>query len=327
LGYFNSLRVLGSATLQVDADVRDRLKVLAGRGDTTPRKIVKVTELTSRVASSEIPESLKGLEKDLPSGAADDVVLATNMISVGLDIDRLGLMTVMGQPQSSAEYIQATSRVGRKHPGLVVTIFNSARSRDRSHYESFLPFHQSLYRAVEATSATPFAARARDRGLHGVLVALARLLIDDLAPDTSAHLVDSKYDSLTELVKIIGDRVKDTAKEEIEATLDQVDELLEVWTNEAAAKPNMRYNNPKNVQAALLVEAPRLWRITRSKQLHGQPSVVCATLMPKVASIRSRSRGRHNESAESTTESVDQHLRGRWTFSVIDNQLHDRRAA
>jgi hypothetical protein len=255
LGYFNSLRVLGSATLQVDADVRDRLKVVAGRNETTPRKITKVTELTSRVASSEIPEALKGLEKDLLSGDADDVVLATNMISVGLDIDRLGLMAVMGQPQSSAEYIQATSRVGRKHPGLVVTIFNSARSRDRSHYESFLPFHQSLYRAVEATSATPFAARARDRGLHGVLVALARLLIDDLAPDTAAHLAGTKYDALTELIKIIAERVKHTAEEEVAATLEQVDELLEVWTNEAAAKPNMRYNNPKNVQAALLVEA------------------------------------------------------------------------
>lgn len=255
LGYFNSLRVLGSATLQVDADVRDRLKVVAGHNDTTPRKITKVTELTSRVPSSEIPEALKGLEKELLSGDADDVVLATNMISVGLDIDRLGLMTVMGQPQSSAEYIQATSRVGRKHPGLVVTIFNSARSRDRSHYETFLPFHQALYRAVEATSATPFAARARDRGLHGVLVALARLLVDDLAPDSAAHLADRNYDSLTELVKIIAERVRDTAPEEFEATIDEVDELLEVWTKEAATKPNMRYNNPRNVQAALLVEA------------------------------------------------------------------------
>lgn len=255
LGYFNSLRVLGSATLQVDADVRDRLKVVAGRNGTTPRKITKVTELTSRVASSEIPEALKGLEKDLLSGDADDVVLATNMISVGLDIDRLGLMTVMGQPQSSAEYIQATSRVGRKHPGLVVTVFNSARSRDRSHYESFLPFHQSLYRAVEATSATPFAARARDRGLHGVLVALARLLIDDLASDTSAHLAGINYDPLTELSKIISERVKHTASEEIQATIDQVDDLLEVWTSEAAAKPNMRYNNPKNPEASLLIEA------------------------------------------------------------------------
>lgn len=255
LGYFNSLRVLGSATLQVDADVRDRLKVVASRTDSTPRKITKVAELTSRVPSSEIPEALKGLEKDLPSGDADDVVLATNMISVGLDIDRLGLMTVMGQPQSSAEYIQATSRIGRKHPGLVVTIFNSARSRDRSHYESFLPFHQSLYRAVEATSATPFAARARDRGLHGVLVSLARLLIDDLAPDTAAYLADRNYDLLTELSKIIEDRVRNTAEEEIEATIDQVDELLEVWTKEAAAKPNMRYNNSRNREASLLVEA------------------------------------------------------------------------
>lgn len=255
LGYFNSLRVLGSATLQVDADVRDRLKVVASRNGTTPRKIAKVAELTSRVPSSEIPEALKGLEKDLSSRDADDVVLATNMISVGLDIDRLGLMTVMGQPQSSAEYIQATSRVGRKHPGLVVTIFNSARSRDRSHYESFLPFHQSLYRAVEATSATPFAARARDRGLHGVLVALARLLIDDLASDTAAHLADQHYDLLTELSRIIGDRVRNTAEDEVEATIDQVDELLEVWTKEAGAKPNMRYNNSRNPEASLLFEA------------------------------------------------------------------------
>ncbi|MCV7281676.1 helicase [Mycolicibacterium flavescens] len=255
LGYFNSLRVLGSATLQVDADVRDRLKVVAGRNETSPRKITKVTELTSRVPSSEIPDALKGLEIALPDGDVDDVVLATNMISVGLDIDRLGLMAVMGQPQSSAEYIQATSRVGRKHPGLVVTIFNSARSRDRSHYESFLPFHQALYRAVEATSATPFAARARDRGLQGVLVALARLLIDELAPDTAAHLADANYDSLTELVRIIDQRVRSTAPEEADATLDQIDALIDVWSREAAAKPNMRYNNSQNVEASLLVEA------------------------------------------------------------------------
>ncbi len=255
LGYFNSLRVLGSAVLQVDADVRDRLKVVAGRNNNEPRTVRNVVELTSREPSSEIPNSLKGLEENYPAKAADDVVLATNMISVGLDIDRLGFMAVMGQPQSSAEYIQATSRVGRKHPGLVITIFNSARSRDRSHYESFLPFHQSLYRAVEATSATPFAARARDRGLHGVLVALARLLVDDLAPDSAAHLADDNYDALTELVKIIAERVRNTAEEEIDATIDEVDELLEVWTTEAAAKPNMRYNNSRNVQASLLVEA------------------------------------------------------------------------
>ena len=110
-----------------------------------------------------------------PDDEALDVILATNMISVGVDIDRLGLMAVMGQPQSTSEYIQSTSRVGRRHPGLVVALYNAARSRDRSHYESFRGYHSALYRQVESTSVTPFSARARDRGLHAVLVALARL--------------------------------------------------------------------------------------------------------------------------------------------------------
>src|SRR5699024_12410499 len=125
----------------------------------TPRRRYAATqEFTSRRTSSEVPETLKLLESGLTSERKPlDVALATNMISVGLDVDRLGLMTVMGQPPSSAEYIQATSRVGRKHPGLVVTIFNTAKSRDRSHYESFNDFHGSLHRAVESASRTPFA--------------------------------------------------------------------------------------------------------------------------------------------------------------------------
>ncbi|MBM4633351.1 hypothetical protein GS482_15220, partial [Rhodococcus hoagii] len=105
------------------------------------------------------------------------------MISVGLDIDRLGLMVVAGQPQSTSEYIQSTSRVGRRHPGLVVVALNSNRSRDASHYESFIPFHRALYREVEATTATPFASRARDRGAHEMLVAAVRLLVASLRGD------------------------------------------------------------------------------------------------------------------------------------------------
>lgn len=186
IGYFNSLRVLGSAYLQVSDDVGQRLTLLATRsGLDTPREIHAGTEeLTSRRASSEIPETLKLLESGLTSDRKPlDVVLATNMISVGLDVDRLGLMTVMGQPPSSSEYIQATSRVGRKHPGLVVTIFNTAKSRDRSHYESFNDFHGSLYRAVEATSATPFATRSRDRALHAAFVAAVRMLVPEMRDD------------------------------------------------------------------------------------------------------------------------------------------------
>jgi ATP-dependent helicase YprA (DUF1998 family) len=96
---------------------------------------------------------------EYPDDYALDVILATNMISVGVDIDRLGLMVVMGQPQATSEYIQATSRVGRKWPGLVVVLFNSSRSRDRSHYEAFPAYHAALYRQVESTSLTPFSSR------------------------------------------------------------------------------------------------------------------------------------------------------------------------
>ncbi len=120
---------------------------------------------------------IKWMESTFDKNDKVDVVLATNMISVGLDITRLGLMVVLGQPKTAAEYIQATSRVGRdeEKPGLVVTLLNIHRPRDRSHYERFFAWHSSFYRAVEATSVTPFSPRAIDRGIAAITVALARL--------------------------------------------------------------------------------------------------------------------------------------------------------
>ena len=94
------------------------------------------------------------------------------MLSVGIDIGRLGLMVVQGQPKSNSEYIQATSRVGRQSPGLIITLHDASRSRDRSHYEQFIAFHSALYKYVEATSLTPFAERARDRALHAILISM-----------------------------------------------------------------------------------------------------------------------------------------------------------
>ncbi|MEZ4411167.1 MAG: helicase-related protein [Polyangiales bacterium] len=208
LGYYNSLRELGGARRIVEDEVRskagraDRRRRLGGVSDDAElasREIAyECVELTSRESTEKIKVAKERLEvpfaggpKGVKSRPPVDVALASNMISVGLDIDRLGLMVVCGQPKTAAEYIQASSRVGRAadKPGLVVTLLNVHRPRDRSHLEHFQAFHQSFYRAVEATSVTPFSPRAIDRGLPAVVVALARLWEPTLtAPDAAAAL-------------------------------------------------------------------------------------------------------------------------------------------
>ncbi len=184
VGYFNSLRELGGMRRLIEDDVRTRLaqiqsRVPVDRKSPHPwaknRKIGEVVELTSRLKAAQIKDAKTRLDLPFTSPERVDVVLATNMISVGVDIDRLGLMVVAGQPKTTSEYIQASSRVGRERPGLVVTCFNVRRPRDRSHYERFAAYHASFYRYVEATSLTPFSGPALERGLAGALVAMARL--------------------------------------------------------------------------------------------------------------------------------------------------------
>lgn len=210
LGYFNSLRVLGGAYIQVLDDVPLEISAIASRRNEERRELSDPREMTSRKRSTEIPEELRILGQRRGAPDAADVVLATNMISVGVDVDRLGLMAVMGQPQTSSEYIQATSRVGRRDPGLVVTIYNAARSRDLSHYENFAAYHRMLYRHVEATSATPFAPRARDRALHAILVSLARHLVPEAGPSKAAGDIDVWEPALEDCVQIIVDRAGST---------------------------------------------------------------------------------------------------------------------
>lgn len=195
VGYFNSIRELAGTRRLVEDDIRTRLRDADQRGLAKRQiRFGAVEELTSRKTGSDIPKILERLELIFEKAQEDqravdrkagkqattrpyDAILATNMISVGVDIERLGLMVVAGQPKNTSEYIQATSRVGRSTdgPGLVITLFNWARPRDLSHYETFEHYHETFYKHVEALSVTPFSARALDRGLTGVMVALMRL--------------------------------------------------------------------------------------------------------------------------------------------------------
>jgi len=204
VGYFNSLRALGGAKRLVEDDVAVRLRYLASQRGFPRRSVSVLEELTSRVDSWRIPGVLKQLDKPFPRGKSDwpvDVLLATNMISVGVDIDRLGIMVVTGQPKTTAEYIQATSRVGRKYPGLVMTMYNWLGARDLSHYERFYAYHEALYRHVEAISVTPFSSRALDRGLRGVFAALNRLSNDAMAMTPGAANFDATSATVSAIIE------------------------------------------------------------------------------------------------------------------------------
>ncbi|MGW7254933.1 helicase-related protein [Streptomyces sp. NPDC054834] len=256
VGYFNSLRLLSAAELQVHDDVVAYLELLAEREGVAVRSVANHSELTSRIDASEIPTRLKGIEKKLPDEDTVDVLLATNMIAVGVDVDRLGLMAVMGQPQTTAEYIQATSRVGRAHPGLVAVMLNATRSRDRSHYENFLHFHSALYREVESTSVTPFSARARERGLHAVIVALARILIPAARPNESAGLVDSYESVLREDIKpVLLSRVRGVTPEEADAVARAFDKFVDWWCEEADTHGGLLFEPKKGSRTPSLLKS------------------------------------------------------------------------
>lgn len=235
LAYFNSIRELGHAATLIRADIREYMNSIWSRknikGDER-RFINKDIELTSRMNSSDIPEYLEQLSKSWTGDKTEypvDVCLATNMISVGVDISRLGLMTVVGQPKTTSEYIQATSRVGRssKGPGLVITVYNCTKPRDRSHFEHFQEYHAKIYSKVEPTSVTPFSAPARERALHAVLVGLIRFYSQQETPRPFPEA-----ELISKVTKLIYDRVNLIDKAEYAHTLELIEEKLDYWKHE-----------------------------------------------------------------------------------------------
>jgi hypothetical protein len=193
VAYHHSLRELGRTVTAAADDIPAQLAGLETGSGTRPLPDSQVQELTSNLPRAEQPVLLDRLEKSWDDRDAVSFLPCTNMLSVGVDVKRLALMLMQGQPKTTAEYIQATSRVGRHRvPGLVVTFFNATRPRDRSHYETFDVYHRSLYRHVEPTSVTPWSVPSRRRALHAALVILVRhrlgLSAENQAGDVLQHI-------------------------------------------------------------------------------------------------------------------------------------------
>ncbi len=234
--YFTSTRELAGMRRLVEDEVGERLR---SRQVRTKRRQPEVQELTGRMPSNRIAESLAELETPFdprqhstaamdalreenrrdPDGARAraaavtrpiDVLLATSMLQVGVDVQRLGLMVVTGQPKNTAEYIQATSRVGRsrERPGLVVTIYQWSRPRDLAHYESFWHDHATFGLHVEGLTTTPFSDRALDRGLTGVLVTALRHSGISSLPNAAAHSVPLSGPLVAALINAVGARAE-----------------------------------------------------------------------------------------------------------------------
>ena len=252
VGYFSATRELAGMARYVQDDIQTGL-AKPGRDSRLPRRrgtafgALNLGELTSRIASTDITATLdrmaltfdpgvdsttakaaaaaaaqagKKVERRGPEANPYDVVLATSMLQVGVDVSRLGLMLVVGQPKNTAEYIQATSRVGRdaNRPGLVITLGNWARPRDLAHYEQFRHFHETFYARVEPLTVTPFSVTAIDRGIDGALVAAARVTqagcSDGLNPEHNAGRVTEQAEALDGLVNKLSTRISAAAGEE-----------------------------------------------------------------------------------------------------------------
>ena len=269
LGYFNTIKELGISRRLIEEELTSQLATHGERQRlgakverSANRKIANIPlELTSRVSTTEVSTTKDRLARSFDDKERVDVALATNMISVGLDITRLGLMLMLGQPKTTAEYIQASSRVGREStkPGLVVVLLNPNRPRDRSHYEHFAYSHDVFYRDVEATSVTPFSERALERGLPAITVALARHLSDQLTPSNRAGDVaalaevrEAVAEALRRRVAIALVQAPAEADAHANTVAEQVRHIIDDWCAIAQRHGRMEYGREDGVLPPLL---------------------------------------------------------------------------
>ncbi len=186
ISYFNSLKEVGKTQSQVQTYILKELRRVFSRV-VRPQKLmhslytygpIQESELTGRLSGEEVKNELKSVEakweakkrfarsenNELVRGIVPpEFVVATNMISVGIDVSRFNTIIMNSMPRNTAEYIQASSRVARNDYGLVLTVHHPFRARDISHYEKFIEFHEKMYSYVEPISITPFTQKAVER--------------------------------------------------------------------------------------------------------------------------------------------------------------------
>lgn len=251
--YHNSRQELGKTTTLLRDDVLTRLRSLAP--DDVQRRFDRVVELSGNLKSGyEVSKALEDLKIGWPDDDAIDVLACTNMISVGVDVERLGLMIVKGQPKTTAEYIQATSRVGRsskRPPGVVLTLYTSSRPRDRSHFENFPHFHQTLYRAVEPSTVTPFALPAIERTLHAAIVLAVRHVLGFVRPEQARDfsLGDPRTRAALEALE---QRIARACPEDHwDEVKQRFDRIVETWEEAANEKPTLRFEPSRQFPSLL----------------------------------------------------------------------------
>ena len=267
MAFYNSLRELGTAYSLLQSDIPDYLMTIGDREGLpgkNRRRLMEVHELTGRLRDHEIPHAIELLERSPATHRYPiDVCLASSIIEVGIDIDRLSLMAVVGQPKTTSQYIQVTGRVGRRwweRPALVVTIYSPSKPRDRSHYEQFRSYHERLYSQVEPTSVTPMAVPALDRALHAVLVGFVR---------QSAAVHSTPYpapvEKFAQVREVLLERALALAQVEGESAVRNLEELFDQRQREwMGRKRTVWEDRQRGADAPLICEAghfvPPGWR-------------------------------------------------------------------
>lgn len=266
LVYSNSKRELGLIKTAVNSEIYDRMKVYSAYQGADPDA---VNELKNMEISSTVVENIVDMRDELTrpndedggSGCLD-IVPCTNMISVGVDIDRLGLMLVNGQPKTTSEYIQASSRVGRdpvgRGPGLVLTLYSPAKPRDRSHYENFVGYHESIYRFVEPTSVTPGSEKALERALHAAIVIAIRLSLSSLRKNNQAGAFSASQAQEADVLEMLKTRLLACYSNDPDATMekaqivDAFDRFVGHWNQAAHKRSDLVYYNQTAAPPRLL---------------------------------------------------------------------------